>query len=71
MDAAILPPGTYQSNDPDFINLDLALEKQERTLMELVYGHLTAEAERDVPLAVKAEPAVESASGDMVAEQAA
>jgi hypothetical protein len=71
VDAAILPPGTYQSNDPDFINLDVALEKQERTLMELVYGHLTAEAERDVPLAVKAEPVVESASGDMVAEQAA
>ena len=71
VDAAILPPGTYQSNDPDFIDLDLALEKQERTLMELVYGHLTAEAERDVPLAVKAEPAVDSASGDMVAEQAA
>jgi hypothetical protein len=51
--------------------LDLALEKQERTLMELVYGHPTAEAEREVPLAVKAEPVVESASGDMAAEQAA
>lgn len=46
VDSAILPPGTYQSNDPDFIDLDLALEKQERTLMELVYGYLTAEAER-------------------------
>ena len=59
VDAAILPPGTYQSNDPDFIDLDLALEKQERTLMELVYGYLTAEAERDVSLAVKAEPATQ------------
>ena len=60
VDAAMLPAGSYESDDPDFADLDTALDRHERTLMELVYGYLAAGAERDG--AVKAEPAVEYAT---------
>jgi hypothetical protein len=44
------------------VDLDIALQKQEDVLMALFYACQSAEAERDVALAVKAEPAVEFAT---------
>ena len=42
------------------MDLDIALETQEGALMALFYACQSAEAERDVALAVKAEPPVET-----------
>jgi hypothetical protein len=47
VDAATLPDGSYESDDPDFVDLDIALEKQERVLMALFYAYQSAEAERE------------------------
>jgi hypothetical protein len=54
VDAATLPDGTYESNDPDFVDLDIALEKHESVLISLFYAVQAVEAKRAVAYELEA-----------------